>query len=283
MTPRPPTSDNTLAQARTGHATPVPAPGDLWRARWDDQAGVVLVLAHAADHLRVAPVSLDALPDETAALAPAETHTLGFDIAIWTSDETDVPLRVLDYKLGHLNQSLSTLKRGTVNWGTTDPRTLARAHLQDLVETLEAAEWAPARATDLDLAATLAGANVRAISEVLGSPKRAAALRRGQVDLTTDEATQLSGLLGVPADDLLAATQPPLPDELVAAMDLPNVRSLVDRLAARRRTNEVETWRTAAYSIQALAARDHDRRAARWEGRIRAYFEAQLRENGPDQ
>jgi len=285
MTERPPTSGNTLAQARIEHATPSPEAGDLWRARWTDRAGVVLVLTRVADQLRVAPASLDELPDETAVHAPAATNTLGFDIAIWASDDADIPLRVLDYKLGHLNEDLSSLERGSTNWGPTDPRTLARAHAQDLIEALQAAEWAPTGTTNLNLAVTLTGADVRAIADVLGSPKRAAALRRGQVDLTTDEATQLSELLDIPADALLAATRPPLPDDLVAAMDFPNVRSLVDRLAARRGTDEVETWRTAAYGVLSLAAREHDRRDARWDGRIRAYFQAQLRGNqtGPDQ
>ena len=78
------------------------------------------------------------------------------------------------------------------------------------------------------------------------------------------------------ASDLLTATQPPLPDDLVAAMDLPAIRAQVDLLAARRGADEVATWRAAAYGVLTLAARDHDRRDVSWAGRIRAYFEAHL-------
>lgn len=273
------TSGHTLALARIEHATPTPQAGDLWRARWNDRAGVVLVLDPGTTRVRVAPVSLDAEPDETAVHSSAATNTLDLDAAIWTSDEADIPVRVLDYKLGQLTAAPATLPHGSTNWGPTDPRSLVRAQLQDLVEHLEAAHWAPASSTDLDLAAVLTGADVRAIAQVLGSPARAAALRRGQVDLTTEEAARLSDVLGVPADDLIAATRPPLPPDLVAAMDLPNVRSLVDQLAARHDAEEVETWSAAAYGVLALAARDHDRRDVRWAGRIRAYFEAHLRED----
>lgn len=282
MTEQPSAGSVTLAEARNQHATPTPEPGQLWRVRWNDQAGVVLVLTVADDHMRVAPVSLDELPDETAADAPASTNTLGLPLAIWSSDAAAIPARVLDYKLGELDATPASLPRGSVNWGPTDPRTLVRARLQDLIETLEEAQWAPSATTVLDLGSVLRGADLRAIQDVLGETSRVAALRRGQVDLTTDEAERLSRLLNVPAADLLATVRPPLPDALVAEMDLPAVRSLVDRLAERRDTNEAETWRSAAYGVWALAARDHDRRDTRWEGRIRAYFEAQLRETPTD-
>ena len=86
MTEQPSAGSATLAEARNQHATPTPEPGQLWRVRWNDQAGVVLVLTVADDHMRVAPVSLDELPDETAADAPASTNTLGLPLAIWRSD-----------------------------------------------------------------------------------------------------------------------------------------------------------------------------------------------------
>ena len=283
MTIRPP-SDSTLADARTAHETSLPRPGDLWRARWAEQAGVLLVLEVDADGIRVAPVSLDESPDETALLAPASTNTLLLDLAIWARDEGAVPVRVLDYRLGHLQAALADLEPGTVNWGPADPRTTTRARLLDLLDLLQGAMWAPSGNAKLDLAAALRGADTRTIADILGSVPRTAALRRGQADLSVDEANRIAAVIGVAADDLLAATQPPLPVELVAAMDTPEVRSLVDRLAARRHADEVQTWRAAAYGVRALAAREHDRLEVRWAARVRAYFDAQLREKpGTDQ
>lgn len=284
MTTRPTSGATTLADARTAHATPRPSPGDLWRARWNEQAGVLLVLEITDDGIRVAPVSFDESPDETAMLAPASTNSLSLDIAIWTQDGGVVPPRVLDYKLGDLHAALTDLEFGTVNWGPTDPRTVTRARLLDLRDLLQDAEWAPSETVTIDLATALRGADARAIADILGSVPRAAALRRGQADLSVDEANRIADVIHVPADDLLAGTQPPLPVELIAAMDTPDVRSLVDQLAARRNADEVQTWRAAAYAVRALAAREHDRREVRWTARVRAYFDAQLPEQqGTDQ
>lgn len=268
-----------LARARVEHATPDPAPGHLWRARWQNQAGVVLVLATSAHRLHVAPVSLDEFPDETAVLSPSTTNTLELDLAVWTNDGAEVPVRALDFKLGELTTSVTDLAPGRLNWGPTDPRTLCRARLQDLIDALAAAAWAPTGDSTLDLQSTLAGSDVASIKKVLGSTPRVAAFRRGQVSLTPDEAQQLSRLLHVPAHDLLAATQPAVPEDLIAAMDLPRIRVLVDQLAQRRNQDEVVTWQAAAYGVLALAARDHDRRDANWSGRIGAYFAAHLQED----
>ncbi|GGF56189.1 hypothetical protein GCM10011519_32660 [Marmoricola endophyticus] len=302
MTPPPATPSNlgrSLAQARQAHATPTPSPGDLWRARWNDQAGVLLVLdsittprgaeeggsqVNPGHLIRVAAVSLDSDADETAAVAAAETNTLHLELAVWVRNEATVPVRVLDYKLGELTADLMDLPPGDLNWGATDPRTIARARQRDLLDLLAEAEWAPSGTGNLDLDTVLKGADPRAVAAALGSVPRAAALRRGQVDLSQAEANSLAEVLQVPAATLLSATNPPLPEDLVAAMDLPEVRSLVHRLAARRDQDEVETWRTAAYGVQALAAREHNRRDVRWSARIIAYFDAQLGEQrGPDQ
>lgn len=279
MTEQLPVGRGTLAEARTQHATPAPEAGQLWRVRWDDQAGVVLVLSAGSGQLHIAPVSFDELPDETGAEAPASTNSLGLPLAIWRSDEGVIPTRVLDYKLGELDEDPDSLAPGSVNWGPTDPRTLTRAQLQDLIESLERATWAPSTSSDFDLTSALRSADPRAIQDVLGETSRVAALRRGQVDLTAGEVERLSQLLNVPAADLLAATTPPLPEALVAEMDQPTVRSMVDRLAARRTASEAEMRRSVAYGVLALAARDNDRRDTRWEGRIRAYLQAQLRED----
>jgi hypothetical protein len=239
----------------------------------------VLVLATSAHRLHVAPVSLDESPDETAVLAPSTTNTLGLDLAVWTNDGAEVPVRVLDFKLGELTTNVTDLAPGRLNWGPTDPRTLCRARLQDLIDELATAAWAPTGNSSLDLQSTLAGSDVASLKKVLGSTPRVAAFGRGQVSLTPDEAQQLGRLLQVPADDLIAATQPVVPEDLIAAMDQPRIRVLVDQLAERRDQDEVATWQAAAYGVLALAAREHDRRDANWSGRIRAYFAAHLQDD----
>lgn len=286
-----------VARNASAHNTPPPRVGDVWRVRWQDSAGAVLVtyvdekhdtggqpsaVRHAVAALRVAPVSFDEEPDDSAVLAPAFAHDLGFDVAVWVDDEAEVPARVLEFKLGQFTvPGVDGLPRGTRNWGPTDPRTQTRARLQDLVEELVEATWAPTQSQAVSLPDLLAAADIREVAKALGSVPAAMQLRRGQATLTPEQADRLAPVLSRTPDELLAAN-PALPDDLVAVMDQPSVRSLVDRIAARQHQDEVTTWRNAAYGVYTLAAREHGRAAtANWAGRVRAYFDAILHEPQP--
>lgn len=283
-----------LAQKLAARRTPTPQVGDMWRVRWRDSAGVALVThleeRHATDELaagapdaidalRVAPISIDSDPDDSAVLAPASTHDLGFNVAVWVGDEAEVPACVLECKVGEFSvPGIDGLPRGTRNWGPSDPRTVTRAHLQDLLDELTDASWAPPSTTATSLPDLLATADIREVAAVLGSSQLAMQLRRGQTTLTAEQAERLAPVLSTTPEELLAAS-PPLPEDLVTLMNQPSVRSLVDRIAARNHADEVATWRTAAYGVYALAAREHSRsESTNWAGRLRAYFDAVLNE-----
>lgn len=295
--------------------TPTPEVGDVWRARWQDVAGAVLVthvghgsLQHrtpvgpsdgswevdvvggrdndvqhltegSAHAVRVAPVSFDEEADDSAVVAPAPTHDIGVDFVVWIEDSTDVPIRVLEAKLGQLAQpGVDGLPRGTRNWGPTDPRTRHRARMQDLLDALAEATWAPESNTGVHLADLLATADIRDVAKALGSVQEAAQLRRGQGWLTPEQAEKLAPVLSKNPDELLEAN-PELPDDLVTTMDQPQVRAWVDAFAALRDQDEVTAWRTAAYGVFALAAREHTRTpSTNWVARVRAYFDAILDE-----
>ena len=237
---------SSLAAARLAHATPAPRAGELWRVRWDDHAGVVLLLEVHDSHLEVAPVSLDDDANETARRASADASTLGFPVAVWTTDTVTIPVRVLDYQLGTLHVPPDDLPRGSSSWGPTDPRELVRARAQDLLDALTLARWVPDTSTGIaNLSEAAANADPRALIDLLGVP-RARSLRDGILQLKQGEATPLANILGLAPDDLEAATSSPLPDDLVVAMDQPAVRTRVGDLAERRGTSEVAAWREVA-------------------------------------
>lgn len=266
-----------LAAARLAHATPSPRAGELWRVRWDNHAGVVLLLEVHDSHLEVAAVSLDDDANETAKRASADATTLRFPVAVWMADTTTIPVRVLDYQLGRLYVPADDLPRGSTSWGPTDPRELVRARAQDLLDVLALARWAPDASMGIaNLSEAAANADPRALIGLLGVP-RASGLRDGVLRLERGEAKPLAKILGLAPSDLEAATSPPLPDDLVAAMDQPSVRTRVDELAERRGTSEVAVWREAARGAFELAARQHTRQGAAWEGRVKAYLDAALR------
>jgi hypothetical protein len=252
--------------------------------RWQETALVALVAEVDPPLVKAVPVTLDAEPDDSAVLAPASAHDLGVDVVIWASDDAEVPMRVLEFKLGALSGSgAARLAPGTTNWGPTDPRSRLRASLQDAVESLADASWAPS-ATDeaLDLEVLLDSVDFDDVVTAVGSVPLAGRLRRGGAMLTEEQAARLADLLGVPVGQLIAATLPALPDDLVAAMDTPEVRARVDRVASSRHREEIETWRSCAYAVLALAAREHDRKQTAWDGKVRAYFDAIMSEADRD-
>ncbi|MEV8372659.1 hypothetical protein AB0P21_07970 [Kribbella sp. NPDC056861] len=230
--------------------------------------------------VRAVPVTLDVEADDSAVVAPASAHDLGVDVTIWVNDDSAVPMRVLEFKLGSLAvPSTAELAAGTANWGPTDPRTRLRADLQDAIESLADASWVPdAEAGAVDLDALLDTAEFDDVVRAVGSVRLASRIRRGEASLTEQQAAGLAELLGVSTAHVLSASQPVLPDELIAAMDLPEVRARVDRMAQAREREEIETWRFCAYGVLALAAREHDRRQTFWEAKVRAYFDAVLPE-----
>ncbi|MFE6509222.1 hypothetical protein ACFVDI_02485 [Nocardioides sp. NPDC057767] len=274
-----------VVRAAASGATPDPGVGEVWRVRWDDAAGAVMIIAvdsstevsGPAKSVRAAPVSFGDEPDDSAVLAPAAAHDLGFDLAVWVNDAADVPVRVLEAKLGQCTiAETGAFPRGTRNWGPTDPRSRHRARLQDLMDRLAGASWVPVRAGATSLASMLANADIRDVAEALGSIPAAMQLRRGQGWLTPDQAHKLAPILSVAPETLLAASSP-LPAELITAMDQPRVRALVDRVAQQRKQDELTAWRSAAYGVYALAAREHTRATATsWAGRASAYFDAIL-------
>lgn len=277
-------SGSALRDARRSRRTPLPAAGDFWRMRWDETALVALVAEVDPPLVRAVPVTLDVEADDSAVVAPTSAHDLGVDVTIWIEDGSAVPMRVLEFKLGSLAvPGTAELAAGTTNWGPTDPRTRLRAALQDAIESLAHASWVPiASAENVDLDALLDTLDFDDVVRAVGSVQLASRLRRGEAELTEQQAGRLADLLGVPSTQLISSTQPVLPDELVAAMDVPEVRARVDRMAQARDRGEIETWRSCAYGVLALAAREHDRRQTFWEAKVRAYFDAFLPGNDED-
>jgi len=126
----------------------------------------------------------------------------------------------------------------------------------------------------------LANADMHDVVDAVGSLPAAMQLRRGQGWLRPDQADKLAPILSTTPEALLAAAAP-LPPELIAVMDQPNVRALVDRVARQTQLDEVTAWRNAAYGAYALAAREHTRATATsWAGRVSAYFDAVLKAPG---
>jgi len=261
---------------------PEPEAGQLWRARWENVAQLVLVLDVVGDRVEVAPVSLDVdYADEHSVVLPEDATPLAVEAVVWLGLRRSLSMGVLDRSLGLLAErwrdlrssaGMNELRRGS-RAGAADPRAEYRARLEDAFDVLAAATWVPIGSGALASMIRSAGLGAQELVGLLDtSPQQALAVLRGRAAVTADQARQLSAEIGLAPEEVLAAN-PSLPTDLVARLDRPRRRAQVRELARRRRLSETEAWRAAAYGIWALAARQTGARAdPAWDDRLDRYF-----------
>lgn len=259
---------------------PIPAAGQIWRARWGALTQVLVILDASARSVRVAPVTVDpAGADDSAAIVPPGGSDLGVALVVWLGDATSVPVRVLDRHLGAVEIDLrdaAGLQYGRPVLTAADDRGVHRARLQDTLDSFVTARWAPDGNGSLpDL---LGPIDPQRLIDALGGDQRSViALRRGRAPITPEQAARIAPLTGQTVPALLSAN-PRLPEGLAADLDLPANRANVTSLALRRGIAETEAWLTAGYSVFAAAHRQTEGEAPSWQARLDRYFAAALDE-----
>lgn len=269
---------------------PVPAPGQIWRARWGEVAEAILLLVVRENAVETVPVTFDdEEADAGAVLLPEDASSLGTDVVIWLDIRNVLPTRVLERCLGSLDPTVSSqwqvdaavggLLRGEAVVYASDPRREVRAELEDRLEELSHAEWVGAGSGDLGVILAGHGLNPSGLAGRLDvSVPRAMSILRGQAAVTEEEAERLADVTGRSASGLLARNPVP-PAGIVLLLDQPSRRFQVLKLAAKRGISEVEARRRAAFGTWALAARQTgESRVPDWSSRLDRYFEVVLGE-----
>lgn len=266
-----------------------PAPGQLWRSRWDEVVELVLLLAVGDEDVLAAPISLnDRYADEdTVILRPAQT-SLTTTVAVWAGLTRHLPMYVLDRQLGVAEADVTDsdwidrvidagAARGRAAVSPLDPVNEVQARIADALEVLAGATWAPSGSGELGplLAAAQLGPT-QLINLLDVSPQTALALRRGHAAATPDQAAKLAPVLQMPDWAILEANPAPS-RRLVQKMSRPRRRTQVNRLAAHRGIEERSAWLTATYSVNAMAARQTGPQVEpAWDERIDQYFQIAL-------
>ncbi len=253
---------------------PEPAPGQLWRALWGDVARFVLVLKVERATAEVAPVTLDVeLATDDAYLLDAEVSDLGVPVAVWLGLRAAVASRVLERFAGVVHIDVNAVKKeksGRPVASVLDERAMERAVLEDDMD-----ELAAVPAVDASLQELLAPVGLDQLV-ALGVPTQLAlALSRGLRPLTPELAAKIAPVASATPEALLRAN-PPLPDDVARALDSPESRELVSRLAEHQAVAEADARRMAGYGVYALAARETGRGDVDWSARIAAYVSALL-------
>lgn len=259
---------------------PDPAPGQLWRASWNDTVCLVVVLAPTLGRtVLVAAAGDDEVGDELTVLA-STVHDLS--PAVWAGVTANIKTFTLEHRLSDLtSDSLASLRQaaGGHRPGTwarissdLDDRVLVRAELAGRLEELAEAEWLPADASEaptLAQLATVRGLAASQLADELGvTPGDARRLLQAKREPTAAELQKLTELLGAaPA----SATQ--FDEALVASLDHPGFRPRLQLLAStEHHDDEVVARRVLAEQMMALAARQRSPGQRDWTALIRHSF-----------
>lgn len=240
-----------------------PAVGDVWRARWDDESALVLVLEVVGARARVAPCTLDIADWELDGLPLLESRPLYVG---WSASRT-IPAITLDACFG----TVSVVERTAIDEDTEALDERLAAELAPLSTPQLAGEG------DGSLPGLLASRSIQPsqLAADLDIPTNTAlAIRRGKKPVTPLQARRLAHLLGISEHEVLHGN-PRLPDDLAEALHEHRHRAQLRDLASRRRLNDSEAWSTAAYGTLLTAARHTGGRENGWHLRIDRFFDSE--------
>lgn len=121
--------------------------GQLWRARWDDEAQLVYVLEAATPHCRLAPVSLDVhLAAPGVRIVEGSQSPVGVDLGVWMSRAVAARTSLLEQCLGDFPTDVidPTLDADEPQLGALDDRTVFADRLEEqLLLLAQRAAWEP--------------------------------------------------------------------------------------------------------------------------------------------
>ena len=266
-----------------------PEPGQIWRAVWEQTIQLLVITTVDDDSVHAIPVSLERYADAHTLLLPAEASTLEQPLALWWGLKQPLPWYVLDRQVSQLTVPLPASLHPDLahdpppgaRWGSTapSPATAAaeyRGVLADNLARLSAARWVPDGSGALPQLLQQRGITPQQRgSQLQLPPAQALPVWRGHHPLTADQAEKLAVLLGLFAQEVLAANPAP-PPAVVHELNRPLRRRQLRALAARHFESEQQARLRAAYGILTLAARQADRTNTDWVARADTYFELSL-------
>lgn len=260
------------------------AVGQIWRARWDDQVQLVVILS--ADQRPTAiPLSFDLdYTDSTTTPIAAAANPFNVPVIVWPELAQALPIVVFDRFAGQLSPEAtaslaSEPARSREDRSLPHPVRVYRALLEDAMAELSAARWYESGSGDLSAILHRANLTVQDVAAALGAtPQRALAIWRGQLALSHEEAEKVAPLIGESAETLLAANPAP-PADLIACLEQPVRHRQVLAYAARRSVKVPTAYRDLAYQSWALAARQTGQKATNWDLRLDTLFAAGLDEH----
>ncbi|MFB9905367.1 hypothetical protein [Allokutzneria oryzae] len=269
-------------------------PGQLWRARWDEDRALVLVLSVEDRDVIAAPVTLDPPAEDDLCLVVDGARTVfGVPATLWAGLTGPIPIRVLDRPVDAWEQDVvhwaatavptpsdvvpPGTRRGTAVTSALEPAADVRAELEDTLERLRLAPALPVVKpgdAPITLASLLGkGPKIELLRSALGLPQHEVMkLLSGTRPLTPDLAAVVAAETGLSTEDVTKAVLA-LPHELVAEVEHPRWRPTWTELAERDGTDEATARLTASYGTFALAGRQTGGATPDWHRRLRQFLQ----------
>jgi hypothetical protein len=250
------------------------AAGDLWQATWARSRLLVLILVVGEKNITVSPVTESETGDDRTAILPGGQSPLdGVPFHVWLGLRAVLPQRVLDRRLGPVGPEFRRQLGDTIPTAfppitsALDNRSQVRADLEDRLEVLSQADWQPV-ATDRsirELVGVPPGQFAKAIDILPGDAVNVFARRR---PLTPSEAARAATTFNLEVTDVVAATTPRVPDDVISIFDHPRRCRLVHRRAQKTGLTEPEVMRQITAPLLELAARTTGHTPPNWEALI---------------
>lgn len=250
------------------------AAGDLWQATWARSRLLVLILVAAENNITVSPVTETEAGDDGTALLPGDQSPLdGVPFHVWLGLRAVLPQRVLDRRLGPVGPGFRRRLGDTSPaafppiTSPLDNRSQVRADLEDRLEALSQAEWQPSATgrSIRELVGVPPGQFAKAIDILPGDAVNVFARRR---PLTPSEADRAATTFNLDLADVVAATTPVVPDEVISIFDHPRRSRLVHRRAQETGVTEPEVMRQITAPLLEMAARTTGHTPPNWEALI---------------
>lgn len=235
--------------AKFAETPPMPERGQVWRARWDKVADVVLLTGVSSATVEAVPLSIETeLADDSAVHLSADEQPLGYDVVAWMGLAQSVPVRILDVMLGEvpdatLNGLADRPVAGVRIVASYDDRGQVRDAIADRLKELATATWLPEDVSHVDLRELMQarGLTTSQVAKQLGmEPGSVTSIIRGDRSPTGDQAAALAALLQV---DNPSAFMAPISADLVSVIDLPAYRKRLATLAERQGVPDEAAWR----------------------------------------
>ncbi len=269
--------------------------GQVWRACWNEVSLLVLLLDVGEFDVTMMPVTVDppAEDEHCLVLEPSST-VFGIPVTVWRGLRAELPVRVLDAVLDQwtnefvnaANQPVGAdtglpprSRRGTPIPSEFDPAASIRAEILDDLDALRASPALPVESE---------GRSTPSLVKVLGdkfsfeglvtalaplglTQAEVMDIVRGYRPMTPAQAHVVSESTGVDHESVSQAVRP-LPADLVAKVQHPQLRAVWRERAARDNTDEAAAREAGAYGVFAMAARQTGSRPPDWSNRIEQYL-----------